>query len=66
MKEVLLYPSNYLFSLYENKPRDSIFLFRVPEHCLGKSSFSSQKVTYFIRPKLGMGEETEWDPGMTS
>lgn len=38
----------------ENKPRDSIFLFRVPEHCLGKSSLLLSKVIYFIKPKLGM------------
>ena len=62
MREVLLYPSDYLFSLYQNEPRGSIFLFRVPEHCLRKSSFSCQKVTYFIKPKLGVREETEWDP----
>lgn len=65
MREVLLYPSDYLFSLHQNKSRGSIFLFRVPEHCLRKSSFF-QKAIYFIKPKLGMGEETEWDPGMTS
>lgn len=59
MSEVLLYPSDYLFSLHQNESHGSIFLFRVPKHCLRKSSFFFQKAIYFIKPKLGMGEETE-------